>query len=87
MSFNAQGEYVDDNSDYGLVREWCPTCEPEGIPEPWTPKYCGLHWVKFDGAADACVREDGFLSGTAEAGGVENRAFCDLVRSSARQTA
>lgn len=80
MSFTDQGEWVDDGSEYVHVREWCRECEPDGIPEPWTPHLCGLHWPDHSGDADIHVRADTFLSGTAEAGGLENRTFCELFR-------
>jgi hypothetical protein len=81
MSFNAQGEWIDDGSGYVSVAEWCPRCAPDGIPEPWTMRLCNLHTPRLEGSADLCVRSDTFLSGTAEAGGPENRAFCDFLRS------
>ena len=82
MSFNAQGDWIDDGAEYVQVRDWCIACEPDGVPEPWTPKPCGLHWPEFTGDADAHVRSDAFMSGSAEAGGIENRTFCALFRPS-----
>jgi hypothetical protein len=79
VSFNAQGEWLDDGAEYVHVIEWCPMCQPDGVPEPWTPKYCGLHYVRFEGDCDAGVNEGAFLSGSAEAGGMENSTFCDLL--------
>jgi hypothetical protein len=84
MSFTTEGEWVEDNSDYVVVRDWCVACEPDGVPEPWTPKPCGIHWPKHDGDADTQVRSGEFLSGSAEAGGAENRAFCELLRRNTR---
>jgi len=81
VSYNAQGDWIDDGAEYVFVREWCQVCEPEGVPEPWTPHLCALHWPSIAGQADIEVRADSFLSGSAEAGGRENAAFCDLIRS------
>lgn len=80
MSWNAQGDWIDDGSTFVYVREWCITCDPEGVPEPWMPKTCNRHLPPESGSADSQVRADAFLSGSAEAGGVENRTFCELFR-------
>ena len=79
MSYSDTGEWVDDTSPE-TVHEWCPTCSPDHAPEPWIMKYCGIHLQSHDGAADVSLGAPFYLSGNAEAGGDENRAFCDLIR-------
>lgn len=63
---------------------WCPTCEPDrdSILEMLETSYCGIHTPQRDGVADAKVIINSDLTGTAEAGGVDNRIFCELIHRS-----
>ena len=64
-----------------LARRVCLSCEPDADParEILEIRYCAEHELRTDGADDARVNRDRYLSGTAEAGGEDNRAACDLL--------
>ncbi len=81
MSYTETGDWVDDGSAYVHVAEWCPGC-PDAPPEPWVMRYCGAHEPGAAGTADHVLGDHIYLSGTAEAGGEENRAFNGLIRGS-----
>ena len=74
-----------------LARWYCPTCEPQADPvaEVLQVQYCGDHQPDRVGVDDALSHGESMLSGSAEAGGEENRQFCDLVhqRERSRQRA
>lgn len=76
------GEWYDDGSTYVSVQTWCPQCEPEGIPEPYTLTVCAVHYPTLEGSADAQARgQDGayWSSGSAEAGGETNSRWCKAI--------
>ena len=79
MSFNAQGDWIDDGAEFVVVREWCPQCTPEGVSEPWIHQPCTLHTPSTHGAVDHVVNQSIYLSGTSEAGGEGNTQFCRLI--------
>ena len=64
-----------------VTRQWCPGCEPliDPVVELVDERRCGLHELDRTGSEDVLVRDAGFPSGTAEAGGEPNRAWCDLL--------
>jgi len=68
--------------DTPLMGRWyCPGCEPEADPiaEILDVRYCDGHAPNREGAEDGQVTEQGYMSGSAEAGGDENRAACDMI--------
>jgi hypothetical protein len=69
-------------SDAAVVaRPYCPGCEPEADPtrEVLDVRWCDAHMPSRDGADDALVTSEAFLSGSAEAGGDVNRRWCELL--------
>jgi hypothetical protein len=77
-----QGEWVETSADYVEVHSWCPQCQPEGVPEPYTLTVCAIHYPTLEGSADVQARgEDGayWSSGAVEAGGESNSAWCRMI--------
>ncbi len=72
-------EYIAETPALG--RAFCPGCEPGADPtrEILDVRWCDTHLPGRDGADDATVRSDAFLSGSAEAGGDANRLWCQLL--------
>ena len=65
------------------VRDWCPECTPDGVPEPWSLRRCPDHGGDHPkGDLDSTFTESFWLSGAAEAGGADNSAFCKLIHDS-----
>lgn len=64
-----------------LARYYCPGCETDADPsrEILEPRWCNQHEPRRDGSDDERVVVVGHLSGTAEAGGDENRLFCNAI--------
>jgi hypothetical protein len=64
-----------------VARPYCPECEPEADPcrEILDVRWCAAHTPAWNGAEDAAVRAEAFLSGSTEAGGDDNRRWCQLV--------
>ena len=64
-----------------VARSWCPGCEPLADPtlEILDVRYCDLHLPSREGQADAEVRTGDYLSGSTEAGGDSNRAWCEVI--------
>lgn len=72
-------DYLPDSPVVG--RAWCPGCEPgaDASAEILDVQYCYAHPPAREGAADADVPiADVYLSGSTEAGGDSNRAWCAL---------
>ena len=67
-----------------LATEWCPACEPDRDPikEILQVRPCIVHPNFEFGSADAMVppAEHSQWSTPGEAGGEDNRRFCDLLR-------
>jgi hypothetical protein len=66
-----------------VARPYCPACEPEADPcrEILDVRWCAAHTPAWNGADDAAVQAEAFLSGSTEAGGDDNRRWCQLVHS------
>lgn len=64
-----------------VARVYCPGCEPEADPltEILDTVWCTEHYPDRSGAADHVISASNYLSGSSEAGGEENRAWCNAV--------
>jgi hypothetical protein len=64
-----------------VVRAYCPGCEPfaDVLRELLEVRWCEAHMPPRDGPDDALVRSAAALSGSGEAGGEDNRIWCELV--------
>ncbi|HXH84873.1 MAG TPA: hypothetical protein VNN07_18335 [Candidatus Tectomicrobia bacterium] len=64
-----------------VARPYCPVCEPGADPsrEILDVRWCAAHTPSWTGSDDALVSAEAFLSGSAEAGGDDNRRWCQLV--------
>ncbi len=78
-------------SDYlpesGVVGEWwCPACEPDRDPvrELLNIRVCPEHHQTPEGADDARATGRGYLAGSAEIDGEQNRAWCRLIHGGRR---
>jgi len=71
-------EYIPDTPSVG--RPYCPACEPDADPtlEILDVRWCESHLPGREGADDAIVSTAAYLSGTVEAGGDDNRRWCEL---------
>jgi hypothetical protein len=69
-----------------VARCYCPGCEPDADPvlEILDVRWCEAHVPARDGADDAVVTASAFLSGSAEAGGADNRRWCEVVHAAGR---
>jgi hypothetical protein len=73
------GEWYEDGSTTLDVKDWCPTCDPDGIPEPYTLKPCGLHTPSVEGSADSKAGTGFWMSGSVDADGLANAKWCRLL--------
>lgn len=64
-----------------IARAYCPACEPDAdaLLEILEVQWCALHMPLREGVDDARVMSDAMLTGSAEAGGDENRRWCDVI--------
>lgn len=64
-----------------VARVFCPGCEPDADPagEILEVRWCSSHRRGDAGIEDARVGADALLTGAGEAGGAENRAWCELL--------
>ena len=64
-----------------VARAYCPGCEPDADPsqEILDVRWCEPHLPARDGADDEVVTTSAYLSGSAEAGGDDNRQWCDIL--------
>jgi hypothetical protein len=64
-----------------LARPYCPGCEPDADPnrEILEVRWCDPHRPTLNGIDDTRVTGDAVLSGNAEAGGDENRRWCEMI--------
>ena len=83
MGWTKEGEWYDGYGESGMsIADWCPTCDPAGIPEPYMLKPCALHTPSVEGSADVQARgQNGsyWQSGSADAGGETNAKWCKLL--------
>jgi len=70
-----------------VARSYCPGCEPDADPlaEILDVRWCDAHAPARDGSDDNSVSCEGFMSGSAEAGGDANRRWCQLLHSAPRR--
>ena len=71
-------EFLPDTA--AVARPYCPGCEPGADParEILDVRWCSSHVPESNGLQDAAVRTEAYLSGSAEAGGDDNRRWCQL---------
>jgi hypothetical protein len=64
-----------------IARAFCPACEPDAdtLLEILEVQWCNVHMPMREGLDDARVMSDAMLTGSAEAGGDENRRWCDII--------
>ncbi|HSF04119.1 MAG TPA: hypothetical protein VLA62_14010, partial [Solirubrobacterales bacterium] len=64
-----------------VARAYCPACEPDAdtLLEILEVQWCNVHMPMREGVDDARVMSDAMLTGSAEAGGDENRRWCDII--------
>ena len=64
-----------------IARAYCPACEPDAdtLLEILEVQWCNVHMPMREGLDDARVMSDAMLTGSAEAGGDENRRWCDVI--------
>ena len=63
-----------------VARMYCPGCEPEADPtrEILDVRWCESHSPVRGGLDDEVVVAAAYLSGSSEAGGDDNRRWCEL---------
>lgn len=64
-----------------VARSYCPGCEPDADPcrEILDVRWCDAHTPARDGLDDGSVTAEAYLSGSAEAGGSDNRVWCEVI--------
>jgi hypothetical protein len=79
MSTGVVTDYLSD-SPY-VARAYCPGCERDADPSQdiLDVRWCEPHSPARDGADDEVVTASAYLSGSAEAGGDDNRRWCDIL--------
>src|SRR3989442_14379197 len=70
-------DYTRDTPSLG--RTYCPGCEPETDPtlEILDVRWCDAHTLQHDGVDDGLVSATAYLLGSVEAGGGDNRRWCE----------
>lgn len=65
-----------------LARPYCPGCEPDADPckEILDVRWCDAHVSKREGLDDEVVAPGAYPSGSAEAGGEDNRRWNELLK-------
>jgi hypothetical protein len=63
-----------------IARLYCPGCEPDADPtsEILDVLWCESHLPLRSGLDDAVVTAAAYLSGSSEAGGEDNRRWCEI---------
>jgi hypothetical protein len=56
----------------------CPGCQPERDPREYVVRHCVIHDPSTRGSEDERVMQT-YVNGTSEAGGDDNRRFCDWL--------
>ena len=69
-----------------LARMYCPGCEPSADPafEILDVRWCASHAPQGRGVDDDVVVASAWISGSSEAGGEDNRRWCELFHRTAR---
>jgi hypothetical protein len=64
-----------------IARLYCPSCDPEADPtlEVLDVRWCESHSPRSAGSHDDVVTAAAFLSGSIEAGGDDNRRWCEFL--------
>jgi hypothetical protein len=64
-----------------VARPYCPTCEPDvdSTQEILDIRWCESHTPERTGSEDSVVSTPVYLSGSSEAGGDDNRRWCELL--------
>ena len=72
-------DYIPDTPS--VARMYCPGCEPEVDPtrEILDVRWCEGHSPMGEGLDDAMVGAAAYLSGSIEAGGEDNRRWCEVL--------
>ncbi len=72
-------EYLRENT--AVARSYCPACEPEADPsrEILDVHWCVAHAPAWSGADDDLVTVGSLPSGSSEAGGEDNRRWCEIL--------
>jgi len=72
-------EYLRDSP--AVARSYCPVCEPDADPtrEILDVHWCVAHAPVWSGADDGAVTVGAIPSGSAEAGGEDNRRWCEIL--------
>jgi hypothetical protein len=80
-------EFIPDSPS--VARAYCPGCEPDADPslEILDLRWCQTHLPSSQGEDDGTVRVENFLSGTVEAGGDDNRRWCEFFHREADEPA
>jgi len=81
MSRGAVIDYLPD-TPY-VARAYCPSCEPDADPSQdiLDVRWCESHLPAPHGADDEVATVSAYLSGSAEAGGDDNRRWCEILHS------
>lgn len=63
-----------------VARAYCPGCEPDADPtlEILDARWCEAHSPLREGCDDGLVASTAYVTGSSEAGGEDNRRWCEL---------
>jgi len=72
-------DYTRDTPSLG--RTYCPGCEPDTDPtsEILDVRWCDAHTLQHEGVDDGLVSATAYLLGSVEAGGEDNRRWCEIL--------
>ena len=76
------GEWYEDGSTNLDIKDWCPECDPAGIPEPYVLRLCPAHVPSLDGSADVTARGQSgafWASGSSDVEASTNARWCELL--------
>ena len=64
-----------------VVRPYCPSCEPDTDPTRTLVelRWCPTHTPAWGGSDDLLVTANALPGGSGEAGGEDNRRWCELI--------
>lgn len=68
-----------------VVRPYCPNCEPDTDPtrDLVELRWCPAHAPAWSGSDDLLVTANALPGGSGEAGGEDNRRWCELIHGAA----